>query len=214
MQSMAIANNTVLHAWKLLKIALQRSHHIHTMWGARCVLYLGLGDQSLMYMYTKSSCCILGTYTVVFVNYSSINFKNMHMHRQRESWRSLWHTTQDRGFKAVVILTWLITWFYVSICTLMNYLKSFCRMSMNYIFMFKCLGYWPRWPPRSFPLHRAELSPPHPNIFLSELLGQLKPEFRSSAQGISSIKPIIKDSVFGDSVMCFFSRSFVNSNRS
>ena len=51
------------HTWNLLKIDLKCSHHIHikelTMWGDGYVNFLDLDNNFPMYMYIKSSCCIL-----------------------------------------------------------------------------------------------------------------------------------------------------------
>lgn len=105
MYGLAVVNNIVLRTSKLLKIDRKDSHHIQTLQSAGCVLYLGLGNHSIMCMSIKASCCVLGIYTVIFVNYFSIKLKNMHRHRQRGIWRSLHQTIKDRCFRAVVILT-------------------------------------------------------------------------------------------------------------
>ena len=58
-----IINNMVLYTWNLLKVDLKCSHHIHikelTMWGDGYVNYLDLDNNFPMYMYIKSSHCIL-----------------------------------------------------------------------------------------------------------------------------------------------------------
>ena len=58
-----VINNMVLYTWNLLKVDLKCSHHIHikelTMWGDGYVNYLDLDNNFPMYIYIKSSHCIL-----------------------------------------------------------------------------------------------------------------------------------------------------------
>lgn len=73
-----IVNNAALCTWKLLRVDLNHSHHPLkelTMWGEGCVHYLDVENHSTIYMYVKSSHYILQVYTVIFVHYSSVKWR-------------------------------------------------------------------------------------------------------------------------------------------
>lgn len=70
MYGMAVVNNMVLHTSKLLKMDRKHSHHIHTLQSAGCVLYLGLGNHSIMCMCIKSSAVYLES-TLLYLSITS-----------------------------------------------------------------------------------------------------------------------------------------------
>lgn len=52
------------------------------MWDSKSVNYLNLGNHSIIYVHNKLSHYTLQTYTIIFVNYSSIKLKKLKIRKK------------------------------------------------------------------------------------------------------------------------------------